>query len=579
MRFDSRLLELAAPVRGWLLVSVLCGLLATLATIGFAFQLSAVIDASFLGGQELPLLWPQLGSLLLFIVVRAVAMRLRDAFSAAASGEVRWRLRQRLLAAVERRGPVWAGGERSGELATSLGEGVDQLDAYFSQFLPAAALAVLAPLLILLYVLPVDLLTALVFALTAPFIPLFMVLIGRLADHLAKKQYQSLTLLGAHFLDSLQGLYTLQLFGRSRQQEARVESAARLFGETTMQVLRVAFLSALALELLATISTAVVAVEVGLRLLYNTIPFEQALFVLILAPEFYLPLRNLGSSFHAGMSGVVAADRLFELLDETGDAASAASAIRLPRQAEAIFPIRFEAVSYTYPGRQAAALRELSFELCEGENLAVAGPSGAGKSTLVALLLRFIEAQGGSITVAGRPLAEWERSAWLAGVSWVPQTPYLINGTLAENLRLARADASDEQLLTALRAAGLADWLAEQPERLRLRLGEQGSRLSGGQAQRLAIARAFLKDAPLLFLDEPTASLDPETARQLQQALGELRRGRTVITVAHRLESLRAADRVLVLREGRLAQAGSHAQLLHAPGPYADLWRRVSWQP
>jgi len=447
-------------------------------------------------------------------------------------------------------------------------EGIEQLDAYFSQYLPAIVLAASIPLTILLLVFPLDPLTGVVFVLTAPLIPFFMILIGKAGEALTKRQYNTLSRLSAHFFDVLQGLTTLKTIGQAKSQAQVIGEFSARYRDVTMQVLRVTFLSALALELLATISTAIVAVEIGFRLLYRNMEFLPAFFILVLAPDFYQPLRNLGLRFHAGMSGVTAATRIYEILDTPVSSATYQVSGETLGQPHLTHPnltpdtLKLNNISYTYPARETPALQDVSLEIPSGKLTALVGASGAGKSTIASLLLRFISPQSGQILVGETPLEQIPPEQWREQVAWVPQNPYLFSDTLAANLRLARPAASEADLLTACRRAGLEEFIASLPAGLQTTIGERGARLSGGQAQRLALARAFLKDAPLLLLDEPTSSLDPALEASLEASVRELTQGRTVLVIAHRLATIRQADQVIVLQAGKVANLFSGSAVL-----------------
>ena len=338
-----------------------------------------------------------------------------------------------------------------------------------------------------------------------------------------------------------------------------------------MGVLRVTFLSALALEMVATLSTAVVAVQVGLRLLGGHIAFEQALFVLVLAPEFYLPLRLLGVRFHAGMQGVAAARRIWEVLDVEPQAARRAAPVPPASLPASPLPLVFEDVHLAYDEGARPALKGLSLSVAPGETVALVGPSGAGKSTVAYLLLRFLEPDRGTITAGGRPLAALDPVAWRRQIAWVSQKPALFYGTVADNIRLARPTATPDEVIWAARQAHAHEFVSRLPQGYDTLLGERGARLSGGQAQRLALARAFLQDAPLLLLDEATANLDPEVEQSIQEALERLLRGRAALIIAHRLHTIYRADRILVLDGGRVVEEGSHDELLARGGLYRRL--------
>jgi len=466
-------------------------------------------------------------------------------------------------------GPAYTRGERSGELANTAIAGVEALDAYISQYLPQLVLALLIPLGMLAVVFPFDPLSGIVLLITAPLIPFFMILIGGMASRLTRSQFTQLSRMSAHFLDVLQGLAVLKQFGRSRDQIATIRRISERFRDTTMGVLRVAFLSALVLEMLATISTAIIAVEIGLRLLYGRMVFEDAFFVLILAPEFYLPLRMLGTRFHAGMSGVAAAARIFDVLETPLPTCGPPAPPRAVPQPP--YTLRFRDVYYAYNGGERPALNGISFMIEAGQRVALVGPSGAGKSTAAQLLLRFLAPTAGQIAVNGVDLCAIAPDAWRRQVAWVPQAPYLFADTIAGNIRLGRPDAPLADVIRAAEQAHLDRFVATLPGGYDTPIGERGARLSGGQAQRVALARAFLKDAPVLILDEATANLDPATESLIQDAMGALMQGRSTLIIAHRLQTVQNADLIVVLKAGRIVQTGIHADLAAGSGLYRDL--------
>ena len=576
MLISPRLLRLARPARSALILAAILTLLSALAVIVQARLFSAVVARAFLGGEPLTQLAVPLRLLSIVILVRALLSLGIETASGTAAVQVKAGLRAALLAHIHRLGPAFTAGERTGEVVTAASSGVDALGPYFSQYLPQLASAAIVPTVILMAVFPYDPLSGLVLLFTAPLMPLFTWLIGRASETLTRRQYIALGRLSARFLDSLQGLETLKLLGRSRDQAESIARASQAYAGATLGVLRVTFLSALALELAATLSTAVVAVQVGLRLLYGRLEFEQALFILILAPEFYLPLRALGARFHAGMSGLAAAQRIFAVLDAPLQVTSSAVHPLPASLPVSIFPIRFERVSYTYPGadgdaERPAALEDITFTLESGQSLALVGATGSGKTTLALLLLRFIDPTAGLIVVNDVPLTSIPPEEWRRHLAWVPQSPHLFHGSLLENLRLARPGASPKEIETAVRLARLESVVASLPQGYDTPIGEGGARLSGGQAQRLALARAFLKGAPLLVLDEPTASLDPAEEALVQGAIMDLARSRAALIVAHRLSTVASADRILVIEGGRVVESGAHTELLALGGRYSAL--------
>jgi thiol reductant ABC exporter CydD subunit len=566
-----RLLTLARSSGFMLTLTIALGWGGGILTIVQAWFLARVVNDVFLGGQTREAVLPLIGILLGALLLKSAFVWGADVSANAVAQTIKTDLRARLLKHLAALGPAYTGGERTGELSTAAVEGIEQLDAYFSQYLPAIVLAASIPLTILLVVFPIDLLTGIVFILTAPLIPFFMVMIGKAAEALTKRQYSSLSRLSSHFFDVLQGLTTLKILGQARGQAQVIGQFSERYRDMTMQVLRVTFLSALALELLATISVAIVAVEIGFRLLYRNMEFLPAFFLLVLAPDFYQPLRNLGLRFHAGMSGVTAATRIYEILDtplpdtrysilDTRYSNTELSNYRISNIE--LSNIAFSNIKFTYPSRQSPAIEDISLEIPSGKMTALIGPSGSGKSTLASLLLRFIEPQRGQILVGETPLAQIPPDLWREQIAWVPQNPYLFSDSLANNLRLAKPDAPESDLRAACRRAGLEEFIAELPEGLETQIGERGARLSGGQAQRLALARAFLKDAPLLLLDEPTSSLDPALESQLETAVRELTKNRTVLIIAHRLATIRQADQVIVLESGKVVNQFSGSAVL-----------------
>lgn len=557
-----RLLSLTRDTRLSLTLTVLAGLLAGFLTIWQSWLLSSVIDGVFLQKQTLAQVTTPLIFILLAISGRAFLTWLNEVAANAVAVKIKTDLRERLFAHILKLGPAYSRGQRTGELTTAAVEGIEALDAYFSQYLPQLVVTALVPISILFFVFPIDLLTGFVFLITAPLIPFFMIIIGKGAEVVTKRQYETLRLLSAHFLDSLQGLTTLKLFGQSKGQAKTIAKISEQYRDTTLSVLRITFLSALALEMLATISTAIVAVEIGFRLLYRNMEFQPALFLLVLAPEFYMPLRALGARFHAGMNGTTAAKRIYEILDTPipqPKVASQKSELSRP----STFDLRLESISFTYPNESTPALQNINLQINHGQHIALVGKTGAGKSTLAQLLLGFIQPTEGDLRPSTFDLQP--------NIAWVPQRPHLFHTTIAENIRLGKADATHEEVIQAAKAARLHDFIESLPEKYETLVGESGARLSSGQAQRLALARAYLKDAPILILDEPTSALDPETESLLEESTRELMQGRTTITIAHRLNTIFQADQIIVLDEGKIIEQGTHRELVSKGSMYARM--------
>jgi ATP-binding cassette subfamily C protein CydD len=565
---NRELLRQVRSARASLSLTVAFGFLVAVATIAQMVFLSKVVDRVFRKGADLE----EVGVLLLLLlgasVLRSGLLWAREVAAQRGAVRIKSELRERLFGHVVRLGPAYAKGERTGELTTTATEGIERLDAYFGRYLPQTVLSVLVPVLIAGYVFPRDPSSAILLLVTAPVIPILMVLVGSYAEEHARRQWRALSRMGASFLDALQGLTTLKIFGRSAEEGERVAAASEKFRTRTMKVLRYAFISGFVLEFMTAAAIALVAVTLGVRVVSGNMPFEEAFVVLLLAPEFYRPLRELGAHRHAGMEGSAAADRIFEIL-KTPAPVRGGPVVLHPFSGE--LSVEFSGVGYAYPGSDRAALSDLNLTLPAGTRTALVGRSGSGKSTLANLLMRFVDPKEGSIRASGVEITDLPVEVWRESLALVPQRPHLFYGSVLENIRLARPGASCEEVERAAELAGAAEFIRRLPEGYGTRIGERGSRLSGGEAQRIAIARAFLKDAPVIVMDEPTSSLDPESERLIRTSLERLARGRTVLVVAHRLNTVYGADRIAVLDGGRLVETGTHRELLSRGGPYARL--------
>ena len=544
--------------------------LQALALVVQAWLLADILDAALFAHAPLVQLWPQWIGLLLLAPLRLLLnfYARRTSFSAAL--DLTARLRTRLLARAQALGPIGLRAQTSGDLITRLVDGVDAVLPYFARYLPQVSTAALVPLLLALFVFPADWISGLILLLTAPLIPFFMVLVGSAAERASQQRYAQLTRLGAAFMDALGGLATLRQLGAAERVAQRLDADGEDYRKLTMQVLRVAFLSALVLEFFATVSIAVVAVLIGFRLLWGELPFRDGLFVLLLAPEFYLPLRALGSLRHARMDALAAAQHL-AALEDTPPPASAPLTGGALAPARAAPGLRVDAVHYSHAGR-AAALRGCSFDIQPRGVTALIGATGSGKSTLLNLLLGFMPAASGRILVEGVDLSELDMTQWRARVAWVPQQTHVFEGSVRDNLLLAAPGADSLALQRAAADSGFDAVLARLPQGWDTPLGERGLGLSGGELQRLALTRALLReDACVWLLDEPTAHLDAESAHAVDQVIRAAAATRTVLVVAHRLVAAQSADWLVVLRDGAVIEQGTPQQLAHAQGAYAAL--------
>ena len=540
---DPRLLRYARTTRVFLLASVALGAATAGLIIAQATLLADMLSRAFLGGASLTDLRVPMLLLLGVVAGRTLVAWLQEVAAHRSSAAVKSQLRERLLAHALRLGPRWLAGERSGELATLATRGIDALDDYFSRYLPQLVLAVIVPAAVGARILLGDWLSAVTIAATLPLIPIFAILVGLTTRRKMDRQWRTLSVLAAHFLDVVAGLPTLKVFGRAKAQAERIREVTDRHRRATMSTLRIAFLSALVLELLSTISVALVAVSIGLRLVEGAIDLETALLVLILAPEAYLPLRAVGAQYHASVEGLTAAERIFEVVQTP--APSAGTDTGVPDLARAT--LRLEGVTVTHEGRDAPAPDGLDMTVHPGETVALTGPSGAGKSTVLAVLLGFVRPDSGRVLADWTDIAGLDPDAWRSQIAWVPQRPHLFAGTVAANIRLGRPDASDAEVRAAADAANALEFIEALPLGFDTPLGERGVGLSAGQRQRIALARAFLRDAPLLLLDEPTSNLDLESEAAVVDAVRRLAASRTVVLVAHRPALTAVADRVITL--------------------------------
>jgi len=540
---DPKLLHYARATRTFLFASVTLGVLSALLIVAQAWLLADIVASAFLGGKGLAQLRAPLIVLLFVVFARAVVAWGAELAAARSSARAKSQLRGALLERVATLGLDSSREQRTGELAILVSRGIDALDGYFSLYLPQLFLAVIVPLVVLAVVVSQDWISAAIIAATIPLIPLFMALVGATTRERMDAQFNTLERLAGHFLDVVAGLPTLKVFGRARAQAASIREITERYRIAAMSTLRVTFLSSLILELVATISVALVAVAIGLRLLDGHLGLKAALFVLVLAPEAYLPLRQLGANYHASAEGMAAAEQVFAVLESPQAPRGRRTSVPDP----AITGLSVEELRVTYAGRSEPALDGVTLTVEPGEVLAIGGPSGCGKSTLLNVLLGLVTPQRGSVHVGDVNLADLDMEAWRSQLAWVPQRPHLFASSIAENIRLGRSNASSAEVQVAISAAGLDDVVANLPRGIETMLGDRGAGLSAGERQRIALARAFLRDAPLLLLDEPTASLDGQTEDEVLDAVSRLSQGRTVVLVSHRPTLFALADRVLSL--------------------------------
>ena len=512
---------------GLLKLSISLGTLNALLMIASCYLLANAVHQVMFEQANLqavsPLLWPLAG----LILVRALLVALSERVSNLAALKIKNVMRNTLLEKLTKLGPAYSEQKGHGATLNTLHNGVEALHQYYANYIPSVAYSALIPFAILVVIFPTDYKAGLIFLLTAPLIPFFMILVGHKAEQLNQERWQQLAVLGNYFFDRLQGLTQLKLFNATKRELNSISQISDDYRGATMGVLKVAFLSSFALEFLATISVALVAVIIGFRLFFGTLDFATGFVVLLLAPEFYLPLKD----------------------------------------------IKLTALSYHYPETN-EGVTDINLTLPNTGLIAFVGESGSGKSTLFDCLLGFHHHANHAISINGQPLSDTALSDWHAQLAWIPQHATLFYRSVADNLRLAKPDACQDELIEAASKAGALEFINALPHGFDTLLGEQGEGLSGGQKQRIALARAFLKDAPVLLLDEPTAHLDSQTEQLINQAICEYAKNHLVLVIAHRLNTVKHADTLYVMQQGSIVESGRYKQLVNDAGLFAKLVSR-----
>jgi ATP-binding cassette subfamily C protein CydD len=570
------LYEQGRPARGAIARTAALGWLAGLAVIAQAFCLARIVHGVFIDGRPREYLAWTFAGLAAAVLLRAAFAGLREVSAFAAGEQVRSQVRLRLLARIGDRGPAFTRAERTGDLTSVLLEQVEGLHDFYALYLPQLALVALLPLTVAAAVFPLSWAAGGLLLATAPLIPLFTILVGMGAENISQRHFQALARMSGHFLDVLQGVATLKLFGRSRAEADRIAQVSADFRRRTMNVLRVAFISSAVLEFFTSLSIALIAVYLGMSYLgYFSFgmtggppTLADGLFILLLAPEFFLPLRELGAHYHARAQALAAAERIRDLLE---GAVPGLSGGNLRPGAEGGIHLQCRNLQFAYAEGLRPALQGVSFDLAPGCDTALVGASGAGKSTLVFLLLGFLRPAQGEIRVNGVPLETVDLDWWRRQVGWLGQNPVLFHGSIRDNLALGRPEADADEIFAAAESAGVLDFANRLPLGLDTLVGEQGAGLSRGEAQRVALGRAFLKNAPFLLLDEPCAGLDADTARIVARAVEAFGAGRTVLTVTHRLADTGRAGQIVMLEAGRVVAVGSPAELQACGGPFQRL--------
>jgi len=555
------------PAAMWLKLSIALGTFNAILMIAGAYLLAQTIHNVMFEGESLAqvthFLWPLAG----IILLRALFLALSERLSAFAALKIKSAMRQTLLTKLTQLGPSYIEQHGQGATLNTLHDGVEALHDYYAKYLPGVAYSALIPIAILVVIFPTDYKAGLIFLLTAPLIPFFMILVGSKAEDLNQKRWKQLAVLGNYFFDRIQGLTQLKLFNATRTELKHIAKISDDFRHATLDVLKIAFLSSFALEFLATISVALVAVIIGFRLFFGTLDFATGFVVLLLAPEFYLPLRQLGSHYHARLQGISAAADMVTILNAP-----------LPEQSqqnnadvsEPINTISINNLNFTYPNSN-EGIKNINLALPNKGLVAIVGASGSGKSTLFDCILGFHPLVVGQISINDKPLDATNINTLQNKIAWIPQTPTLFYQSISDNIKIAKPDASQLELEQAAHQAGALDFINTLPNGFNTLIGEQGEGLSGGQKQRIALARAFLKQAPILVLDEPTAHLDSQTEQLIQRAINDYAKTHLVLVIAHRLNTVKNANNIIVMQNGEVAQQGTYSHLAKQNGAFKTL--------
>ncbi|MCF6808449.1 thiol reductant ABC exporter subunit CydD [Thiotrichales bacterium 19S9-12] len=559
---------------------LLVSLIGTSSGILLIFQvyfIAHIANAAYLDQQSANTLTFDFISIIVLMILRGVLIWLKDVVSFKTSCEIRTSLQAEVTNKIASLGPIKAKNFSTGQLVSNTFEQIEALHNYLVHYLPQMSIAVYLPIAILIFVFPVSLVSGLILLICAPLIPFFMMLVGMGAESIHQRHFQNLAKMSNHFLDTLSGLITLKLFDKSKDQEKSIYETSENYRKTTMQVLRVAFLSSAILEVFSAVSIAILAVYLGMGFLnegtqnpwwwsISDINLTSALFILLLAPEFFLPLRELSTHYHARAEAIGATSEIRKLLEynvkeEKGKRQSISFDLNN-------HPILFDQISTSYQLSTSPILDRVTFELKPKQTLMLLGPTGSGKSTILNLLLKFIEPTHGCIKIGSSELSDIDSKNWYQQISWLGQAPKLFSGSLYDNLKMAKPDATDSEINTAIDQAELSQFINHLPQKLQTQIGDNQLGLSGGQAQRVALARALLKNASLFILDEPTQSLDVEHEYLIMDMLSNKLKDKTVIMATHRLEHLKLADHIIVLDKGQITQQGSYDELINQPSGY-----------
>ena len=561
--------ELALEQKRKLVLLVIFAVTTGVAIIGQGYLLVAVVDRIFLKDATFSDVIPLLIGLFFAFFARTILQYLSGRTGVKMASQVKGNLRKLLLNKFSESTAQSSLQGQSGKKVSVMMDTVDEIDSYFSDYIPQVIQATIIPLIILVVIFTQHMATGLIIMITAPFIPIFMMIIGFKTKDKSEEQLDKMAAFSGGFLDTLQGLTTLKLLGRSKEQKETIRKSSLDFRDATMEVLKIAFQNSLVLEFISMLSMGIIALELALRLIvFQDITFLTAFFMLVLAPEFYTKLKDLGSAFHTGRGSMGAAKKLADELTET-EKPVLWGAESLDR--EVPLAIELRGAGFTY-GEDAFTLKNIQLEIAPNEQVAIIGKTGAGKSTLLNVIAGLVSVSEGEMLINGKPRSNFKEKDWFDRLSYISQNPYLFSGTIAENIAIGgRLDATRVEIVQAAEKAGISELVDSLEHGYDTAIGEGGRDLSGGEKQRIAIARAFLKSPSVILFDEPTTGLDLRTEKILQASIKELSKASAVITVAHRLHTIKNADKIIFLENGELLATGTHEELLESVETYRNM--------
>ncbi|WP_078382423.1 thiol reductant ABC exporter subunit CydD [Sutcliffiella halmapala] len=562
--------EIAKAHRGTRITLIILAILTGITVIGQAYFFVTIVDRVFLRGHSFQELIPFLGGLILVLAARALLTYLNGVAGVKMATRVKRDFRRALLNKFSK-SPIQASLKgQSGQKVSVMMDAVDEIDPYFSRYIPQMIQSSIIPIIILIAIFSQHVNSGLIILVTAPFIPIFMIVVGLKTKKKSEEQMDKLAAFSGKFLDTLQGLTTLKLFGRSAQQKQAIQHSSLSFRDATMDVLKIAFLSSLMLEFISMLAIGLIALEVGLQLVvFKNVTFFPAFFVLVLAPEFYLYLKELGSAFHTGRGSMGAAKKV---TDELATEEEPLEWGKEQLENGATPPvINLKNVGFHYD-ENSFSLKNIDTKIPSYHQIAIVGRSGAGKSTLLNIIAGLAKPTEGEVLVDGQLQLTYKEKDWFDQLSYISQNPYLFSGTIADNISIGgKANATRKEIEVAADKAGILPLIASLEKGFDTKIGEAGRGLSGGEKQRIALARAFLKKPTVILFDEPTTGLDLQTERILQASIKELAKSSTVITVAHRLHTIKKADSILLLENGKLLAQGSHEELQASVPEYREM--------